>query len=65
MPIEFIQRLFRRKRKGWMSMPDYLKRHDRELQRNPGRLKREVEQSTQWSLREAQKKLREISRRWK
>src|SRR5258707_10190723 len=34
MPIEFIQRLFPRKRKGWMSMSDCLKRHDRELKRD-------------------------------
>jgi len=56
MPIEFIQRLFRRKRKGLMSMSNYLKRHERQLKRNPGRLNRELEQSTQWSLREAQEK---------
>jgi hypothetical protein len=53
MPIEFIRRLLRRKRKGWMSISDYRKRHEQELERNPNRFDREQEQARQWSLRAA------------
>jgi hypothetical protein len=55
MPIEFIRSLFRRKRQGWMSISAYLKRHERELKRNPSRFEREQEQARQWSLRVANK----------
>jgi hypothetical protein len=55
MPLEFIRRLFRRKRKGWMSISEYRKRHERELKRNPGRFEQEQEQARQWSMRVANK----------
>jgi hypothetical protein len=55
MLTELIQRLWRRKRKGWMSISDYRKRHEREMKRNPSRFQREQEQARQWSLRVANK----------
>jgi len=55
MPFELIRKLFRRKSKGWMSISEYHKRHERELKRNPGRFEQEQEQARQWSLRVASK----------
>jgi hypothetical protein len=55
MAIELIQRFRRRKRKGWMSLSEYCKRHERELKRNPNRFERETEEARQWSLRMANK----------
>jgi hypothetical protein len=55
MPFELIRKLFRRKRKGWLSISEYLKRHERELKRNPRRFEQEQEQARQWSLRVANK----------
>ena len=55
MTIGLIQRLFRRKRKGWMSISEYRKRYERELKRNPRRFEREQEQARQWALRVANK----------
>ena len=57
--------LFRRRPKGWMSLSDYHKWRERELVRHPGRLEEEQEQARQWSLRVAEKKLKETSRRLK
>lgn len=55
MAIEFIRKLFRRKRKGWMSISEYRKRHERELKQNPSRFEQEQEQARQWALRVASK----------
>jgi len=55
MSIEYIRSLFRRKRKGWVSISTYLKRHERDLKRDPSRFEREQEQARQWSLRVANK----------
>jgi len=49
--VGFIARLFRRKPKGWMSISDYRKHHERELKRNPLRFEREEEQVRRWSMR--------------
>jgi hypothetical protein len=53
MPFELIRKLFRRKGKGWISTSEYLKRHERELKRNPRRFEQEQEKARQWSLRVA------------
>jgi hypothetical protein len=57
--------LFRRRVKGWMSVADYGKLREREVKRNPDRVARELEQASQWSLREAERKLKENSHAWK
>jgi len=55
--------LFRRRPKGWLSISEYRKLREREMQRRPDLVARELEQSSQWSLRVAERKLREISQR--
>ena len=47
-----------------MSVADYGKLREREVKRNPDRVARELEEASQWSLREAERKLQESSRRW-
>ena len=49
----FIEKLFRRKRSGRMSISAYRKHHERELKRNPRRFEWEQEQARQWSMRGA------------
>lgn len=48
--VGFIERLFRRKARGWMSMADYCKHHEREFKRNPLRFEQEQEQARRWSM---------------
>jgi hypothetical protein len=48
-----------------MSGADYGKLRAREVKRNPDQVARELEQASQWSLREAERKLKENSHRWK
>lgn len=55
MVDDFIRKLFRRKRSGWISLAEYNKRHEREMKRNPSRFEHEQEQARQWSLRVARK----------
>ena len=55
MVLGLIERLFRQRRKSWMSLSDYCKHHERELKRNPGRFEREQEQARRWSMRVANK----------
>jgi signal transduction histidine kinase len=50
MPVEFIRKLFRRKRTGWMSVSEYFKRHERDLKRDPSRIQREQEQARNGTL---------------
>ena len=44
-----------------MSTSDYGKFREREVKRDPDRVARELEQASQWSLREAERKLKESS----
>jgi hypothetical protein len=48
-----------------MSISDYSKLREREVKRDPDRAARELEQASQWSLREAERKLKESSHPWK
>jgi hypothetical protein len=52
-------RLFRRKPKGWLSITDYSKLREREMQRNPDRVAQELKQASLWSMRVAKRKLNE------
>jgi hypothetical protein len=53
--------LFRRRPKGWLTVAEYRKLREREMQRRPDCVARELEQASLWSLREAERKLREGS----
>lgn len=53
--------LFRRRPKGWMSITDYAKLRERVMKRNPERVAHELEQASQWSVRVAERKLKERS----
>ena len=57
--------LFRRRPKGWLSLSEYRKLREREMQRRPDCVARELEQASQWSLRVAERKLAESSHRLK
>ncbi len=46
-----LEKLFRNRRGGWMSVSEYRKHHERELKRNPRRFEREQEQARRWSMR--------------
>ena len=61
--IELIERLFRRKRKRWMSISDYHKWYERELKRHPSRFEREQEQAREWALRAGSKNSAKEQRR--
>ena len=53
-------RLFRRRPKGWIAISDYYEFRHRELTRNPGRLEEDQAQARKWSLRTAEKRLKEV-----
>jgi len=56
-------RLFRRRHQRLGSLVRLSQGTRAELKQNPSRLEHELEQSTQWALRVAAKKLQEISHR--